>query len=407
MKTPNTFQACVIGGAGHVGAPLAIVLASRGIRTLIYDTNRVSVDLLRRGVMPFVEVGAEQLLERALADGMLGFASGPEEVAGCEFIVISVGTPIDEFHNPRLDAMTRAVKELMPYLNDAQLIILRSTVFPGTTENMQRYLQENGLLCGVACCPERVVQGRAIEEVQSLPQIVSGTTQVAEERAARLFSRVTSRVIRVTPKEAEFAKLITNAYRYLLFAVANQFFMTVTAAGVDYSHVLSAVRDGYPRAQGLPGPGFAAGPCLMKDTMQLGAFDNRNFLLGNMAKLVNEGLPDFIVEHLSKQRSLSTSTIGILGMAFKADIDDIRESLSYKLAKILRFKGANVLCSDAYVRDPSFVSAEELLSRCDVVIVGVPHTRYRDLRVPAGVEILDLWSILPEQVLEIAALRSG
>ena len=385
---------CVVGGAGHVGAPLAAVLTSRGHRTLIYDKNRAALQSLRGGSMPFLEEGGDELLREVLPTGRLTFTDDPAGVSGVPIIVITIGTPIDEFHNPMVRVVTGCVDELLPFLADGQTIILRSTVFPGVTELVDGYLRKSGKRIGVAFCPERVVQGHAVRELQTLPQIVSGMTPEAEETAVRLFSTVASKVVRMPPKEAEFAKLISNAYRYIQFAAANQFYMLAEAAGLDYARLLRGLKEDYPRVHSLAGPGFAAGPCLMKDTMQLVAFDHQRFSLGSAAMMVNEGLPSFIVERIRQRRDLSTTTVGILGMAFKGDIDDIRESLSYKLGKILRFHGATVLYSDEFARDPTFISKERLVAGSDVVIVGAPHSAYRSLEVPARVEVVDLWGVL-------------
>jgi UDP-N-acetyl-D-mannosaminuronic acid dehydrogenase len=392
--TDGTYDVCVVGGAGHVGAPLAIVFANKGLRTLIYDTNGAAIESLRAGTMPFLEHGAEPELARALAGGALSFTRDPACVAGAQTLVITIGTPIDEFHNPRLDVVTRCLDELLPYIHDGQSVILRSTVFPGVTEFVDRYLRQHGKNLPVAFCPERVVQGHAIEELQTLPQIVSGTTTRAEKIAAALFERIAPRIVTMVVKEAEFAKLLTNAYRYIQFAAANQFYMMVEAAGLDHARLLAGLKEDYPRLRDLPGPGFAAGPCLMKDTMQLVAFENNHFSLGSAAMMVNEGLPNFIVERLKLRHTLHSKRIGILGMAFKADIDDIREALSYKLGKILRFEGASVLYSDEFARDPTFVSAEKLVDEADIVVVGVPHSAYRELRVPKRVDLVDLWGVI-------------
>jgi UDP-N-acetyl-D-mannosaminuronic acid dehydrogenase len=391
----NAFDVAVIGGAGHVGAPLSIVLASKGLRTLVYDKDAVAVAALAEGRMPFREVGGESLLRQAIRDRCLEFTCDPAAVRGVPIVVITIGTPVDEFRNPRVELVRRCVDELLPYLTDEQIIVLRSTVSPGVTDYVDRYLRVHGKSIGIAFCPERVVQGKAIEEMGTLGQIVSGTTLEAEETAARLFSRIAPTIVRMRPREAEFAKLISNAYRYIQFAAANQFYMMVASAGLDYGRVLAGLKKDYPRLRDLPGPGFAAGPCLMKDTMQLTAFDQFAFPLGNAAMTVNEGLPNFLVDRLAAGRDLTKTRVGILGMAFKADIDDTRESLSYKLAKIVRFRGAQVSYSDEHVRDPGFVSKEELVRSVDVVIVGVPHAAYRGLRVPSSVEVVDLWGVLP------------
>lgn len=387
-------EVCVVGGAGHVGAPLAIVLASKGIQTVAYDIDRAHVAALTRGDMPFLEIGGEPLLRQVLADGTLRFTLDPSVVSGVPIIIVTIGTPVDEYHNPRLGLLSRLLDQLLPHLSSGQTLILRSTVYPGVTEYVDRYLRQRGRPLHVAFCPERVVQGRAVEELRTLPQIVSGVTPEAEETAARLFGRIAPKIVRTGVREAEFAKLISNAYRYIQFAAANQFYMLTTAAGLDHDKVMHAMKDEYPRMRDLAGPGFAAGPCLMKDTMQLVAFDGARFTLGTAAMRTNEGLPNFVIEQLERSHDLTKKRVGILGMAFKADIDDIRDSLSYKLAKILRFKGATVLCSDEFAEDPSFMPAEQLLAVCDVVVVGVPHTAYRNLVIPVGVDVFDLWGVI-------------
>ena len=171
--------------------------------------------------------------------------------------------------------------------------------------------------------------------------------------------------------------------------------MMVERAGLDYGQLLSKMKRGYPRMESIPGPGFAAGPCLMKDTMQLFAFQKHDFILGQVAMTINESLPNFIVERLTAHFDLGKTRVGILGMTFKAESDDIRESLSYKLGKLLRFHGAEVFYSDEYAKDPTFVDKETLVRQSDVVIVGVPHNAYRSLQVPAEKHVVDLWSILP------------
>jgi UDP-N-acetyl-D-mannosaminuronic acid dehydrogenase len=393
--TDGPYDVCVVGGAGHVGAPLAIVFANKGMRTLIYDINAAALDTLRSGTMPFLEHGGERALAEALAGGRLTLTSDRSCVAEAEVLVVTIGTPIDEFHNPRLDVVTRCLDQLLPYIHEGQSVILRSTVFPGVTEFVDRYLRGRGKNVPVAFCPERVVQGHAIEELQTLPQIISGTTTKAEKVATALFQKIAPRTVTMVVKEAEVAKLLTNAYRYIQFAAANQFYMMVEAAGLDHARLLAGLKEDYPRLRDLPGPGFAAGPCLMKDTMQLVAFENNHFSLGSAAMMVNEGLPNFIVERLKlRHGSLQSKRVGILGMAFKADVDDIRDALSYKLGKILRFEGAAVSYSDEFARDPTFVTAEKLVDEADVVVVGVPHSAYRQLRVPKRVDLVDLWSVV-------------
>jgi UDP-N-acetyl-D-mannosaminuronic acid dehydrogenase len=395
-KTPaGNCDVCVVGGAGRVGLPLALILADSGFKTLILDINETALETIAKGTMPFREEGGEALLKKVHGTDRLTFSSKPNSVARAELVVLTIGTPVDEFHNPNLSVLTRCLDELMPHLRDEQTIILRSTVAPGTTNYIDSYLGSHGKKIGLAFCPERVVQGRGIDEIRALPQLVSGTSPKAVAAAKKLFAKVAPEVVEMTPLEAEFAKLVCNAFRYMQFAATNQLYMVVESAGLDYSALLSKMKHGYPRMGSIPGPGFAAGPCLMKDTMQLFAFQKHNFVLGQMAMTINEGLPNFIVEQLARRFNLRTKRVGILGMAFKADSDDIRDSLSYKLGKLLRFHGANVSYSDEYAKDPTFISKEELIASSDVVIVGAAHTAYRKLRVPATTEVVDLWNVIP------------
>src|SRR6266851_10179775 len=318
----SSYDICVIGGAGHVGAPLATVLAARGFRTLIYDINDAAVRSIMNGRFPFLERGGESLLRQALAAGQLFGSSRQDDVANAAVLVVTIGTPIDEFHNPVWDAVTRCVTDLLPHMDNTKLLILRSTVAPGTTDRLQQLLSSRGIATAIEFCPERVVQGQAIDEIQRMPQIISGTSPVAEEHAAEIFGRVATSVVRMKPIEAEFAKLFCNAYRYIQFAASNQFFMMAHAAGCDYGRIVAGIKEDYPRMSGLPGAGFAAGPCLLKDTLQLAATSSYQFGLGYAAIYVNEGLPSFVVNDIQRRFPLPTMTVGILGMAFKAGSDD-------------------------------------------------------------------------------------
>ena len=395
----SKYDVAVVGGAGHIGIPLSLVLADRGQRTLIYDTNKVALDLLRAGRVPFSEEGAETLLKKALKSGMLEFTQDPRQLRGVPAIVVTIGTPIDEFHNPNFALLTRCMETVLPHLASGQTIILRSTVAPGVTDFLDRYLCKNGAKVGLAFCPERVVQGKGIDEIQTIPQFISATSAPALKVARDLFAKISPLVIEMEPLEAEFGKLICNAFRYITFAATNQLYMMCAQAGVDYLELLEKMRRGYPRMAYIPGPGFTAGPCLMKDTMQLFAFGRHSFPLGQVAVNTNEGLPDFIVDQLRKRMKLRGRKVGILGMAFKAESDDIRDSLSYKLGKILRFEGADVMYSDEYVKDATFISKEALCRRAEVIVIGVPHRAYKTLRVPKRIDVLDLWGVLSRKTL--------
>lgn len=389
----------VLGGGGHVGLPLSLVFARAGLRVGIYDTNEATLERIARGEMPFLENGADALLAEILPTGRLEVSADAEMLARADTVVVVIGTPVDEFLSPSMTVFERAVDQIAPHLRDGALVVMRSTVYPGTTEYVAQHLAERGCRVDVVFCPERIAEGHALEELESLPQIVGADAPGAGDRAEALFGRIAAKRIRTSTREAELAKLLTNTWRYMKFAVANQFFMIAHGAGVDYANVLRAVREDYPRAADLPGPGFAAGPCLFKDTMQLAAFTSDHFPIGQAAMQVNEGLPAYIVSALaSRYGSLRGRTVGILGMAFKAESDDTRASLSYKLRKLLAWAGATVLCTDPYVADDRLIPLETVIARSEILILGVPHRAYRALTFGAGKDVVDIWGVLGEGI---------
>jgi UDP-N-acetyl-D-mannosaminuronic acid dehydrogenase len=384
----------VIGGCGHVGLPLSLVLADSGFRTAIYDVRPEAVATVRRGVMPFMEEGAGAVLGRALASGMLEVFDTPAPLAECELLVMVIGTPVDEHMNPALEAIDRAIEGCMPHLRDGQVLILRSTVYPGLSARLQQRLRQRGLDIAVAFCPERVAQGNSLREIRELPQVISAFEAAALDRVRWLFGRFAVELIEMTPAEAELCKLMTNAWRYVQFATVNQFYMIATSYGLDFGRILHGCRHRYPRMEGMPGPGLAAGPCLAKDTMQLAAFSRDAFTLGHAAMLANEGLPAHLIELARRRVDLTRCRAGILGMAFKAESDDRRDSLSYKLRRLLRHEALAVLCTDPYVADPQLVPLARVIDESDVLFVATPHRAYRGLRVPPEKLVVDVWSCI-------------
>jgi UDP-N-acetyl-D-mannosaminuronic acid dehydrogenase len=387
----------IIGGCGRVGLPLGIALASRGMSVCLYDINSASTEIVNAGRLPFAEEGAAGPLAEAVAEGRLFATTDAICVAGAEHVIVVVGTPVDEHLNPDLGAVPTAIERCVEHLHDGQLIILRSTVHPGVTALTERLLSRHGLEVDVAFCPERIAEGRAMTELFELPQIVSARTERAASRAEKLFRVLTDEIVVVSPEEAELAKLFTNSWRYIKFAAANQFWMMANDFGLDFERIRHAIVHEYPRAADMPGPGFAAGPCLLKDTMQLAAFNNNNFILGHSAMLINEGLPLYLVSRLEERYDLADLTVGLLGMAFKGGSDDTRESLAYKMRKILLLKAKQTLCADPFVADPRLTTQEAVLEAADVIVIGAPHAQYRQLATDKPV--VDIWGITGSGVL--------
>ena len=382
----------VVGGCGHVGLPLALAFAGRGLRVAVYDTSQRAVEMVNSGRMPFQEPGAQEALASALAGGQFTAGTDPAVLRQAANVVVVIGTPIDKHLNPEALGVPEEIEKLSPHLVPGQLLVLRSTLYPGVTRMVERLFQEQRLQIDVAFCPERIAEGHAMTELHSLPQLVSGRTPEIRARAAALFSQLTKEIVELEPEEAELAKLFTNTWRYIKFATANQLYMIANDFGLDYDRIRGALAHNYPRAQDLPGAGLAAGPCLLKDTMQLAAFNNNQFTLGHSAMLINEGLPLYTVARLERRFDLASMTVGILGMAFKGESDDIRSSLSYRLKRILQFKSKRVLCTDPYVSiDPNLVPLEEVLAESELLVIGAPHHQYRDLQV--SVPVVDLTNL--------------
>ncbi len=384
----------VVGGCGHVGLPLGVALAESAGTVKLLDIAAPVVARVNAGEVPFLEPGLDAALKAVRAAGTLEATMDPACVTSADVVVIVIGTPVDEHLNPDPNAVVAAIDAITQYMRDGQLVVLRSTVYPGVTALVERHLAAKGLVLDVAFCPERIAEGKAMEELRSLPQIIGANSESARVRARALFGTLTDTLIDTSPEEAELAKLFTNTWRYIKFATANQFLMIANDHGLDFDTIRDAITLDYPRAADMPRAGFAAGPCLFKDTMQLAAFNDNSFHIGHAAMLVNEGLPLYVVSQIERDFDLLTMTVGILGMAFKAESDDIRSSLSYKLKRILRFKAKAVLCTDPYVTaatDDSLVSLEEVLAQADILVIGAPHPEYRNLQTTLPIK--DVWGI--------------
>jgi UDP-N-acetyl-D-mannosaminuronic acid dehydrogenase len=310
---------------------------------------------------------------------------------------------VDEHLNPKLSEVLRIFELYEPYFHPGKLIVMRSTLFPGTMEHLAERVSRSHPGVRLAFCPERVTQGYALDEIDSLPQIVSAFDDESFDAAAAVFGALAPAIVKLTPLEAELSKLMANSWRYLEFSIANQFYLICESRGVSFQRVFKAIRHDYPRASGYKSPGFAAGPCLFKDTMQLASYFDNRFYLGHAAMLVNEGLAAFVAERAKKQLGGSVwgRTVGVLGMTFKADNDDVRDSLSFKVRKLLEFAGARVLCADPYL--DGMTPLEDVLREAEVLVLATPHRAYRGLE--PKVPVVDVWGIYDDPELEV--FRTG
>jgi len=386
----------IIGGCGHVGLPLGIVFANCGLDVVLLDRDQAKIATVNAGQMPFMETNALEQLGKVVGKRLTATAD-----ASClrdsDAAIAVLGTPVDEHLNPTVTDLYHSIDEVIARMPENALLVLRSTVYPGVTKLVHERLQASGRKILLAFCPERIAEGKAMEEIRVLPQIISAFDPVSLTRARQLFSIINDDLVELSPLEAELAKLFSNSWRYMNFAISNQFYMLAETYGLDYQRIYNAVTHRYPRMKSFAKAGFAAGPCLLKDTLQLSAFSGNNFFLGHAAMLVNEGLPNFIVGQLRQQQQLRNKVVAVLGMAFKSESDDKRESLSYKLRKLLMVEAKEVLCTDPYVVDPKLVPLEDAVQRAQVIILGAPHAAYRDLHFSDEKVVVDVWGFWPHR----------
>ena len=384
------YDVAIIGGLGHIGLPLGILFANKKKNVLLVDSNLEHQEKVMRGEMPFLEYGAEDILKKALERNLISITSEAEKIKNAKYIVVCIGTPVDEYLNPKVNQFLDAISIYREYITEKQIVIIRSSVFPGISNQVNQLL---GPGMHLSFCPERIVQGYAIKEISNLPQIVSGFSEKAINESAKLFEEIAKNIIYTTVTKAELAKLFSNTWRYVQFAATNQFYMIAHDLGEDYSDIRNLMMENYPRMAGLPSAGFAAGPCLLKDTMQLATLSRNANFMAQAAMNINERMPEYIIDLIKREHNLSNVKVGILGMAFKANIDDTRDSLSFKLKKLLNFEGALVYCSDEFVKDTKFISKEELINTCKIIVIGVPLDAYKKINFPNSVILFDIWSM--------------
>ena len=320
---------CIVGGAGHVGAPLGLALSSKGFNVILVDKNKKNINKINQGEMPFLEEGCASLLKRMVYKKKIKATSDLSELKKCKYIIICLGTPINKKFNPNLKNFISFFYLLKKYLNKNHIVVIRSSIYPGVCDKIFSIIKSR---CkNLSYCPERIAQGKSLKELPKLSQLISGTNEKAKLESSKIFKKICKKVIYTKIIEAELIKLFSNAYRYINFSISNQFYMMCKNEGLDFYKIRNIMRDNYDRNINIPSAGFTAGPCLLKDTMQLSSFYKHKFSLGLSAKNINEGLPKFIIEKLSETYNLKKKIVGILGLSFKAENDDIRDSLSIKL----------------------------------------------------------------------------
>lgn len=394
-----------IVGIGRVGLPLALVLADEGFKVYGIRRNKEKIKALKKRKMPFIEKDAPQLLQKYVNKSF--FPTTDYSVIGkSNVIIITLGTPIDENMNPVLDQIDSALGNIIPFLKKNQLIILRSTVSPRTTLYVKDKIEINTKLkvgkdIFLAFCPERIAEGFAIKETREIPQIVGGVDAISTRKAKHFYESFGVKCLVSDSTSAELAKLFTNMYRYISFAIANEFMVIAESFNRNIHEIVNLVNNGYKRG-GLALPGLTAGPCLFKDGFFL-INENPYLDLITASWKINESLPLFLVRKIRERIKLKNKKVVILGLAFKPEIDDIRESLSFKIRKALLREHAKVVLHDPYVKEYSqqevFNHLEDALKGANIVIVATRHKVYEKEKIKIikmlsnKTYICDIWNI--------------
>jgi len=392
-----------IVGVGRVGLPLALVFAKEGCKVYGIDINKDLISCLKKKKMPFLEKGGEKLLKDHVGKNFIPTID-TSVIKECEYIILTLGTPVDENMNPSLVQINTALKSIQPYLKSNQVLILRSTISPKTTKYVAHALSKIkkiklGKNFFLAFCPERIAEGNAIKELYEIPQIIGGIDKKNAKKAAELFKVLKIKYWLTDATSAELAKLFTNMYRYISFAIANEFMILAEKYNRDIYEIVDLVNKDYKRG-GLALPGLTGGACLFKDGFFL--IDDIPYIdLISTSWKINETIPLFLIDRIKKRIKLADKKTVILGAAFKGNIDDIRESLSFKVKKALEREGAEVVVHDPLVKKYN-LDLNKVLENANLVFIATRHDYYlKNLKivkikklVKKNCLICDIWNIL-------------
>lgn len=401
-------------GIGRVGLPMALLLADNNFTVYGIGRDQTKIDNLKNGIMPFIEEGMTELKKHINTSFFPTIAY--DVIQDAHVIIVSLGTPIDENMNPVLDQINDSLEKMIPFLKKGQLIILRSTLSPDTTKYVKESIElktkfKVGRDIYLAFCPERIAEGNAIKEIKEIPQIIGGIDPISSRRAKKFFSSFGVKCSVTDAKSAELAKLFTNMYRYISFAIANEFMVLAENHNRNIHEIVDLVNSGYKRG-GLALPGLTAGPCLFKDGFFL-INDNPFSDLITTSWKINEATPFFLIKKLKERINLKNKKVAILGLAFKPEIDDIRESLSFKIRKALLRDHAKVILHDPYVKNYKEQTVtqdlEEAVKNVDVIIIATRHAMYGKNKekilqlINKKTYICDVWNVFGVQKLIFTA----
>ena len=408
---------CIVG-LGYVGLTLAVAMADCGYRVYGVERDPAILESLANRKAHFSEIGLDEKLSHQIALGRMSFSEKIEENCPATVFIVTVGTPVGGDKKTQFQALQSVIDAIAAVLKDGDLVILRSTVRLGTSRNfVMPVLDATGLQYDLAFCPERTLEGKAVEELRTLPQIVGGRDSHSAFRALQIFAMLTPTVVRVNDFEtAEMIKLINNTQRDLIFAFANEVAMLCDTSGLSAKEVIQAGNIGYLRAN-LPLPGPVGGPCLEKDPYILAeGFEGFGVVpeLALKGRAVNESIPEKTVRLFADEYARLVDTppkrIAILGLAFKGrpETNDLRGTVAIQIIAQLReaFPAAELIGWDAVV-GPAEIAAlgltpvdslEKAFDGASIVVIQNNHLAFErmdiyslSLGLTAPAIIFDYW----------------
>ena len=392
MKISKEKHISIIGGAGHVGLPLGLAFAAKSYKVHLIDKNKNYLNLIKNNHMPFFEVGSGKILKKINKFKSFYYETNLKNLNLSKYIIICIGTPIKSNLKPDLKGFYSLINNLKKKITKDQILIIRSSVLPGTIKKIKKIIGKKN--SNIVYGPERIVQSKSLIELPKLPQILASENNNAFLQSKNLFKKITNTIIKTSILEAELIKLYSNANRYINFAIANQLYVLCHLHDLDFNRIRDIMQFGYERNLNLTKAGLTAGPCLVKDTMQLKHFTKNNFELGTAAMKINEKIPDIIINKLKKIKNYKSKKIGILGLAFKGETDDIRDSLAIKLLNKLKKLKLKILTSDEYFKNQNNISKKQLIKNSNIIIIGAPHNSYKKIKINKSKKLIDIWNIV-------------
>ena len=402
-KTKSKNAIISVVGLGRVGLPLSSVLANSGFNVIGIDINSEKLASIKNAICPFFDPSLQENLKKSIGSGLFTVSKNiPNDI---DVIFLTVGTPASSEGSADYSQLYSAIDEICTIDISGKIIIFRSTLPPKTTEDIiiPMFEKKTNLKCGedfaLAVCPERILEGKAVQEIYDLPEIIGGVNEISNNIAREIFLGINNKkeILYVSPTEAELAKLFTNIYRYNIFALSNEFAVWSELYGVDGTKIIKVANHNYDRCN-IPVPGFAGGPCLSKDSTFL-ANNNAFASIVSAAWKLNESIPIHVVNNLKKiMGNLFDKQIAVLGIAFKGGSDDVRNSPSVKLVDILKTTGAKILVHDPHVDETD--SLETVLDSPDLVIIATNHKEFKEyaelIRQSKPKLIYDVWGMFSQ-----------